>query len=160
MLETNLAHRLSSSCVCACACGRAVLPWPNYVCIHALSVHTFIVNVRFLSAFRSRTSWVRRQKSCTRKFVWSSSFLKSMSRYRLPSVSLSSWHGTEQQSTLIGYVCVHVGNVQAQRTILELQAQLDLLKDSESLQADTEDVAQLKVGQWGLTALLVLLNIS
>uniref|UniRef100_A0A3Q3VS79 Uncharacterized protein n=1 Tax=Mola mola TaxID=94237 RepID=A0A3Q3VS79_MOLML len=34
---------------------------------------------------------------------------------------------------------------QAQRTITELQAQLDLLKDSaESPQADTEDVAQLK----------------
>lgn len=44
-------------------------------------------------------------------------------------------------------------NVQAQRTILELQAQLDLLKDSESLQADTEDVAQLKVGQRGLSQL-------
>lgn len=35
---------------------------------------------------------------------------------------------------------------QAQRTVTELQAQLDLLKDStEALQADTEDVAQLKV---------------
>lgn len=43
-------------------------------------------------------------------------------------------------------MCLHV-TVQAQRTILELQAQLDILKDSESLQADTEDIAQLKVGQ-------------
>lgn len=48
-------------------------------------------------------------------------------------------------------MCTNVGNNQAQRTILELQAQLDLLKDSESLQADTEDVAQLKVGQLVLT---------
>lgn len=49
------------------------------------------------------------------------------------------------------FVCLfvaHVGNIQAQRTILELQAHLDLLKDSESQQADTEDVAQLKVGQY------------
>lgn len=30
---------------------------------------------------------------------------------------------------------------------MELQAQLDLLKDSDSLQADTEDVAELKVWQ-------------
>uniref|UniRef100_H3DGU3 Ribosome binding protein 1a n=1 Tax=Tetraodon nigroviridis TaxID=99883 RepID=H3DGU3_TETNG len=39
--------------------------------------------------------------------------------------------------------CV-LSEIQAQKTILELQAQLDLLKDSDSLQADTEDVAQLK----------------
>lgn len=44
-------------------------------------------------------------------------------------------------------MCAHVCNIQAQRTILELQAQLDFLKDSDSPQADTEDVAQLKVGQ-------------
>lgn len=37
-------------------------------------------------------------------------------------------------------------NFQAQKTVAELQAQLDLLKDSsESPQSDTEDVAQLKV---------------
>lgn len=44
-------------------------------------------------------------------------------------------------------MCGRVCNIQAQKTILELQAQLDLLKDSDSLQADTEDVAQLKVWQ-------------
>lgn len=39
--------------------------------------------------------------------------------------------------------------VQAQRTVTELQAQLDLLKDStEAPAADTEDVAQLKVRQF------------
>lgn len=44
-------------------------------------------------------------------------------------------------------VCACVVNLQAQRTVTELQAQLDLLKDSaEAPQADTEDVAQLKVG--------------
>lgn len=37
---------------------------------------------------------------------------------------------------------------QAQRTVTELQAQLDLLKDStEAPTADTEDVTQLKVRQ-------------
>lgn len=42
--------------------------------------------------------------------------------------------------------CACVVNLQAQRTVAELQAQLDLLKDSaEAPQADTEDVAQLKV---------------
>lgn len=42
--------------------------------------------------------------------------------------------------------CVCAVNLQAQKTITELQAQLDLLKDSaESPQADTEDLAQLKV---------------
>lgn len=36
--------------------------------------------------------------------------------------------------------------VQAQKTVTELQAQLDLLKEAaESQQAETEDVAQLKV---------------
>lgn len=92
MLVTNLAHRLSSSCVS----GRAVLLRSDYVCIHALSVRTFIVSVRILSAFRSRMSWVRRRRKCTWKCLWSSSFLKSMSRYRLWFL-LSSWHGTEQQ---------------------------------------------------------------
>lgn len=43
-------------------------------------------------------------------------------------------------------VCAYAVNLQAQRTVTELQAQLDLLKDSaEAPQADTEDVAQLKV---------------
>lgn len=43
-------------------------------------------------------------------------------------------------------MCACVVNLQAQRTVTELQAQLDLLKDSaEAPQADTEDVAQLKV---------------
>lgn len=43
------------------------------------------------------------------------------------------------------FVLVHF---QAQRTVTELQAQLDLLKDStEAPAADTEDVAQLKVRQ-------------
>lgn len=40
-------------------------------------------------------------------------------------------------------VCLCVVNFQAQMTITELEAQLNLLK--ESPQADTEDVAQLKV---------------
>lgn len=44
-------------------------------------------------------------------------------------------------------MCARVCNIQAQRTILELQARLDLLKDFDSLQADTEDVVQLKVWQ-------------
>lgn len=43
-------------------------------------------------------------------------------------------------------VCVWFVTFQAQNTIAELQAQLDLLKDSaETPQSDSEDVAQLKV---------------
>lgn len=70
-----------------------------------------------------------------------------MRRYQLQSVQYlcSSYTFTFLLSSQwITEMCAV--NFQAQKTVAELQAQLDLLKDSsESPQSDTEDVAQLKV---------------
>lgn len=62
--------------------------------------------------------------------------------------SLDNISAMDQRPTSL---CACVGlffSPQAQRTVADLQAQLDLLKDSTEAQpADTEDVAQLKVRQ-------------
>uniref|UniRef100_A0A3Q0RDF9 Ribosome binding protein 1a n=1 Tax=Amphilophus citrinellus TaxID=61819 RepID=A0A3Q0RDF9_AMPCI len=90
------------------------------------------------------------------ELVWKSKMAKSEEQlqevsdntYVTLSCSLCSLCSFDTVRFLLScqWITLFVVNFQAQKTVAELQAQLDLLKvSSESPQSDTEDVAQLKV---------------
>ena len=146
-------------CVCVCVCVMLLLLWHKNVCIHTcmcwpfVSVRTYIYCLcapfvcRQVQNELSQTTEKLLGEVAQRQQL-SEEFEQVVAVFFVLSCLTRGGRGTSKLSVdnITLCVCVCAVNLQAQKTVTELQAQLDLLKDSaESPQADTEDVAQLKV---------------